>query len=76
MAIADITTDLQRGPALGGVAEGSAGIAGGRATEGLPFLTVLAPSERWSSERGRRHKTVVDWAELAKKVPSAKPMEG
>jgi hypothetical protein len=31
----------------------------------LPFLTVLAPSERWSSERGRRHKTVVDWARRA-----------
>ncbi len=31
----------------------------------LPFLTVLAPSERWSSERGRRHKTVVDWARQA-----------
>ncbi len=42
----------------------------------LPFLTVLAPCKRWSSERGRRHKTVVDWAKLAKKVPSAKPMEG
>ena len=28
----------------------------------LPFLTVLAPSKRWSDERGRRHKTVVDWA--------------
>jgi len=36
----------------------------------LPFLTILAPSERWSSERGRRHKTVVDWAELVK-VPLA-----
>ncbi len=57
-------------PALGGVAKGSAGIAGGRATEGLPFLTILAPSERWSGERNRRHKTVVDWAELAK-VPGA-----
>ena len=31
----------------------------------LPFLTVLAPSQRWSSERGRRHKTVVDWARQA-----------
>ena len=31
----------------------------------LPFLTVLTPSERWSSERGRRHKTVVDWARQA-----------
>ena len=28
----------------------------------LPFLTVLAPSERWSSERGRRHKKLTDWA--------------
>jgi len=36
----------------------------------LPFLTILAPSERWSGERNRRHKTVVDWAELAK-VPGA-----
>src|SRR4051794_7388307 len=26
----------------------------------LPFLTVLAPSERWSSEHGRRHKTLTD----------------
>lgn len=31
----------------------------------LPFLTVLAPSERWSDEQGRRHKTVVDWARQA-----------
>jgi len=31
----------------------------------LPFLTVLAPSERWSSEQGRRHKTAVDWARQA-----------
>jgi hypothetical protein len=29
---------------------------------GLPFLTVLAPSERYSATRGRRHKSVVDWA--------------
>jgi hypothetical protein len=28
----------------------------------LPFLTVLAPSERYHRERGRRHKTVADWA--------------
>ncbi len=28
----------------------------------LPFLTILAPSERWSNEHNRRHKTVVDWA--------------
>src|SRR3954447_12596162 len=28
---------------------------------GLPFLTVLAPSERYNRERGRRHKTLPDW---------------
>ena len=28
----------------------------------LPFLTVLAPSERYHAERGRRHKTLTDWA--------------
>lgn len=27
----------------------------------LPFLTVLAPSERYHTARGRRHKTIVDW---------------
>jgi hypothetical protein len=27
----------------------------------LPFLTVLAPSERHDRERGRRHKTLPDW---------------
>jgi hypothetical protein len=27
----------------------------------LPFLTVLAPSERYNLERGRRHKTLPDW---------------
>ena len=27
----------------------------------LPFLTALAPSERFCRERGRRHKTLVDW---------------
>lgn len=31
----------------------------------LPFLTVLAPSERWSSEHGRRYKTLTDWARQA-----------
>ena len=40
----------------------------------LPFLTVLAPSPRWSSERGRRHKTLVDWAKLVK-VPVAQRLE-
>lgn len=28
----------------------------------LPFLTVLAPSERYCTEAGRRHKKVTDWA--------------
>jgi hypothetical protein len=28
----------------------------------LPFLTVLAPSERYHQERGLRHKTLADWA--------------
>ncbi len=27
----------------------------------LPFLTVLAPSERYHQERGQRHKTITDW---------------
>src|SRR3954453_6079057 len=28
---------------------------------GLPFLTVLAPSERYNVARGRRHKTLPEW---------------
>jgi len=28
----------------------------------LPFLTVLAPSERYATERGNRYKKVTDWA--------------
>jgi hypothetical protein len=28
----------------------------------LPFLTVLAPSERYGKEAGKRHKQVTDWA--------------
>jgi hypothetical protein len=28
----------------------------------LPFLTVLAPSERYCRERGRQHKKLTDWA--------------
>jgi DDE superfamily endonuclease len=28
----------------------------------LPFLTVLAPSEQYSRQRGRRHKKLTDWA--------------
>jgi hypothetical protein len=31
-------------------------------TWALPFLTVLAPSERYCQERGQRHKTLPDWA--------------
>jgi len=27
----------------------------------LPFLTALAPSERYARERGRRHKRLTDW---------------
>ena len=28
----------------------------------LPFLTALAPSERYCRQRGRRHKKLADWA--------------
>jgi hypothetical protein len=28
----------------------------------LPFLSVLAPSERYHEDRGRRHKTLTEWA--------------
>ena len=28
----------------------------------LPCLTVLAPSERYATERGKRHKKLTDWA--------------
>jgi len=28
----------------------------------LPFLSVLAPSERYATERGQRHKRLTDWA--------------
>ena len=27
-----------------------------------PFLTVLAPAERYYRQRGRRHKKLTDWA--------------
>ncbi len=30
-------------------------------TWALPFLTALAPSERYCQTRGRRHKTLTDW---------------
>jgi len=31
----------------------------------LPFLTILAPSARHDRKRGRRHKTLTDWARQA-----------
>jgi hypothetical protein len=31
-------------------------------TFALPFFTVLAPSEKANSTRGKKHKTTVDWA--------------
>jgi hypothetical protein len=31
----------------------------------LPFLTVLAPSEKWAERHGRRHKTIAEWARQA-----------
>ena len=31
----------------------------------LPFLTVLAPSERYAHDRHRRHKKLTDWARQA-----------
>ena len=31
-------------------------------TWALPVLTALAPSERYATSRGRRHKTLPDWA--------------
>ena len=32
---------------------------------GLPFLTVLAPSERSAAERDKRHKKLTDWGRQA-----------
>ncbi len=31
----------------------------------MPFLTILAPSARWSQTHGRRHKTLTTWARQA-----------
>jgi hypothetical protein len=28
----------------------------------LPFLSALAPSERYGAKRGRRHKKITEWA--------------
>ena len=29
----------------------------------LPFLSVLAPSERYAAQRGKHHKKITDWAQ-------------
>jgi hypothetical protein len=34
-------------------------------TWSLPFLTILAPSARWSEANGRHHKTLTTWAKQA-----------
>lgn len=34
-------------------------------TWALPFLTILAPSARWSETHDKRHKTLTDWARQA-----------
>jgi hypothetical protein len=49
------------------VAKVPSAAADGKPPEGgrvwsLPFLTVLAPSERFAQERGRSHKRLTDWA--------------
>lgn len=31
----------------------------------LPFMTILAPSARWSEKHHKRHKTLTDWARQA-----------
>ena len=36
-----------------------------RAAWGLPFLTVLCPSERAAEKAGKRHKKLTDWARQA-----------
>lgn len=36
----------------------------------LPFMTILAPSQKANEARGRTHKTAVDWAILAMRVIS------
>jgi hypothetical protein len=33
-----------------------------RRRDALPFLTILAPSQRANAERGRRHKPLTRWA--------------
>jgi len=36
-----------------------------RRTWALPFLTILAPSARWSETNGKRHKTLTTWGRQA-----------
>jgi hypothetical protein len=31
----------------------------------LPFLSILAPSERYAADRGKQHKKITDWARQA-----------
>jgi hypothetical protein len=40
----------------------------------LPFLTILAPSERYAQSRGRRHKTLTD-ARCCCRPPAARPAD-
>jgi DDE superfamily endonuclease len=35
---------------------------GGTLLWALPFLSVLAPSERYAAEQGKQHKKITDWA--------------
>ena len=50
------------GAGVGEAGQGSGRIAAGTPAEGMPFLTALAPSERYCQERGRHHKKLTDWA--------------
>jgi DDE superfamily endonuclease len=43
-------------------------VPGTKRVWGLPFMTVLAPSERWAAKTGRRHKAITDWARQALKL--------
>jgi hypothetical protein len=66
LAVADgHRTDPLGGTAMGEAGQGSAGVAGGMPDEGLPFLTILAPSARWSETNGKPHKTLTTWARQA-----------
>ncbi len=37
-------------------------IPSAKRTWALPFLSALAPSERYDADQGRRHKVITDWA--------------